>query len=216
MSRRRIGAYGGTFDPIHLGHTEIARAVTEKFQLDQLLIVPAFNPPHKRSSDVASSFHRFAMAAMATIDDPKISVTTVELDVPERPYTFQTVERLYALYGQDIRLFFVMGADSFVELMTWREPERLMSTVSIIVAARPGIQVATSHLSAKFREKVRDIGSQGCVTDEEDHLIYLTSYVSRDISSSEIRRRAREGASIEEMVPDRVADFVEKYGLYRT
>jgi nicotinate-nucleotide adenylyltransferase len=208
---RRIGAYGGTFDPIHLGHLEIARAVAQEFRLDEMLIIPAHCPPHKAASAVSKPFHRYAMATLATEDDERLKVSTIEMEMPERPYTFQTVERLYGIYGADAKLFFVMGADSFADIMKWREPERLLSSVSVVVAARPGTEVETSHLPEKFRSRVRRSGEEG----EDEHLIYLTSYVERDISSREIRRAAREGLSIREMVPRRVADYIEKYGLYR-
>jgi nicotinate-nucleotide adenylyltransferase len=215
MSARRTGVYGGTFDPIHLGHMEIARAVVERFRLDELLLVPAFKPPHKQARAVSQPFHRFALSAIASMDDPRIRVSTIELEMPERPYSFQTVERLRDSGCRDAKLYFVIGADSFAEIMTWREPERLLSNVDVIVAARPGIEVETSHLPEKFRSKIRNLERQSNVFDEEDRLIYLTSYVERDISSREIRRRVREGISIRDAVPERVADYIEKYGLYR-
>lgn len=211
MSNRRIGAYGGTFDPIHLGHTGIARAVAENFRLDEMLIIPAHCPPHKTARAVSKPFHRYAMAVLATMDEPNLKVSTIEMEMPERPYTFQTIERLYGIYGTDAKLFFVMGADSFADIMTWREPELLLSSVSVIVAARPGTEVETSHLPEKFRSRIRQAGETG---DEDDPFIYLTSYVERDISSREIRRCVREGQKISEMVPRRVADYIEKYGLY--
>ncbi len=210
MSRRRIGAYGGTFDPVHLGHTEIARAVAENFRLDEMLIIPAHCPPHKTAGEVSKPFHRYAMAVIATEDDANLRVSTIEMEMPERPFTFQTVERLYGIYGKDAKLFFVMGADSFADIMKWREPQALLSSVSVVVAARPGTGVETSHLPEKFRSRVR----QADEADEDDHFIYLTSYVELDISSREIRRRVRAGQSIREMVPRRVADYIEKYGLY--
>ncbi|MEW6210112.1 MAG: nicotinate-nucleotide adenylyltransferase [Acidobacteriota bacterium] len=206
----RIGAYGGTFDPIHLGHLEIARAVAERFRLDEMLIIPAHCPPHKTAGEVSKPFHRYAMAVLATADDARLKVSTIEMEMPERPYTFQTIERLYGIYGADAKLFFVMGADSFADIMKWREPEQLLSAVSIVVAARPGTEVETSHLPERFRSRVRPPDEAG----EDEHFIYLTSYVERDLSSREIRRCAREGLSIREMVPRRVADYIEKYGLY--
>ncbi|HEY7546172.1 MAG TPA: nicotinate-nicotinamide nucleotide adenylyltransferase, partial [Blastocatellia bacterium] len=99
MGRRRIGAYGGTFDPVHIGHTEIARAVTENFRLDEMLIIPAHLPPHKQTGAVSKPFHRYAMAALATEDDKRLKVSAIEMEMPERPYTFQTIERLYGIYG---------------------------------------------------------------------------------------------------------------------
>jgi nicotinate-nucleotide adenylyltransferase len=216
----RIGAYGGTFDPPHNGHIEVARAVACNFGLDQLLIIPAHNPPHKQKDSVSEPYHRYAMAVVATLDEPRLRVSAVEIEAPDRPYTFETVERLREMYGRAARLFFVMGADSFAEINTWREPERLLSAVNIVVAARPGVEVATEHRPSGGRN-VRDL--RGRAGGPEDAgaaegsccLIYLTDYVSRDISSTEIRQRVRDGEPINELVPAPVAGYVEKYELYR-
>jgi nicotinate-nucleotide adenylyltransferase len=137
MSERRVAAFGGTFDPIHNGHLEIARAIVRNFGLDQLLIVPAHRPPHKNARAISDAYHRYAMAALATLDEPRVSVSTIELEAPGRPYTYETVERLGFVFGKETRLFLVMGADSFEEINTWREPARILSNVDVIVATRP-------------------------------------------------------------------------------
>ena len=142
MNERRIGAYGGTFDPLHNGHLEVARAVARNFALDELLIIPAHRPPHKNSRSISDAYHRYAMAVLATLDEPRMKVSTIEIEAPERPYTFETIERLRDVYGSQASLFFVMGADSFEELNTWREPERILANANLIVAARPGYDVA--------------------------------------------------------------------------
>src|SRR5215216_1026405 len=121
MSRLRIGAYGGTFDPIHNGHAEIACAGTRNFRLDRLLIIPAHRPPHKSRSAISDAYHRFTMSVLATLDEPRAIVSMIELEEPARPYSFQTVERLRQVYGAQARLFFIIGADSFEEINTWRE-----------------------------------------------------------------------------------------------
>lgn len=219
MGERLIAAYGGTFDPVHNGHLEIARAIVRNFELDQLLIIPAHRPPHKGSRAIADAYHRFAMAALATIDDSRVLVSTIELDAPDRPYTFETVERLQSAFGTETRLFFIMGADSFEELTTWREPARLLSSTSVIVVTRPGYDVGTSHLDERFRQKIVDLRGREPQTrlgeDLNEHHIYLTGYVNTRISSTEIRERVRDGESIEGLVPPRVAEYIGKYELYR-
>src|SRR5262245_37355018 len=104
MELSRIGAYGGTFDPIHRGHVEVASAVVDKFEMDELLIIPAASPPHKDPRDLSSSHHRFAMAAIGTLSVPRVHVSAVEIDSPSNPYTFETVTRLRALYGPTAEL----------------------------------------------------------------------------------------------------------------
>lgn len=218
MSRRRIGIYGGTFDPIHNGHVEIARAIVRNFGLDRLLVIPAYCPPHKNRSAVSDAYHRYAMAVMATEDDSCIIVSTVELEAPERPYTFETLERLRGIYGMDARLFFIMGADSFVEFATWREPDRILASADVVVAARTGSEIDVSRLPDRFKARLIELGERHYNSNEENERnghIYLTSYVREDVSSTDIRKRVREGEDIGSMVPSRVADYIEKYELYR-
>ena len=144
MSERRIAAYGGTFDPIHNGHIEVARTIVHDFGLDQLLIIPAHKPPHKGTRTIEADVHRFAMAVLASIDQPRVLVSTIELDEPDRPYTFETIERIRTECGTGISLFFVMGADSFEEINTWREPARLLASGST-----PGSSAAARRSCAR-------------------------------------------------------------------
>jgi len=219
MGERRIAAYGGTFDPIHNGHIEIARAVVKSFDVEQLLLIPAYRPPHKGSKAIAGGYHRFAMAALATVGEPRVVVSTIELEAPDRPYTFETIERLRSQFGPETRLFFVMGADSFEEINTWREPSRLISSTNLIVVTRPGHDIGTSHLDNIFLEKIVDL--RGCDSgrpnrgERDNERIYLTAYVNNDVSSTDIRQRTRDGESIEGLVPPPVAEYIKKYNLYR-
>lgn len=219
MGERRIAAFGGTFDPVHNGHIEIARAVVRSFRLDQLLIVPAHCPPHKDPHSIAGAYHRYAMAALASLDEPSVSVSTIELEAPDRPYTFETIDRLRENLGTGTRLFFVVGADSFEEINTWREPARLLSTTNIIVITRPKHDVKLSHLEDRFKSTFVDLrGHKGEVAMGEElneYHIFATDHVNTDVSSTEIRQRVCEGKSIEGLVPPRVADYIKKYELYR-
>lgn len=219
MEERRIAAFGGTFDPVHNGHIEIVRAIVENFGLDQLLIVPAHRPPHKDPRGIADAYHRYTMAALATLEEPRVIVSTIELEAPERPYTFETIERLRSTVGAGTRLFFVMGADSFQEINTWREPARLLSSTDVIVVTRPGHDVKSSHLDDRFKCTVVDLREREAELKmpegANDQHIYLTGYVNTSVSSTEIRQRVRDGESIEGLVPPRVADYINKYELYR-
>jgi nicotinate-nucleotide adenylyltransferase len=162
------------------------------------------------------------MAVLATLEEPRVIVSTIELEAPEHPYTFETIERLRTTLGAPgagTRLFFVMGADSFQEINTWREPARLLSSTDVIVVTRPGHDVKWSHLDEEFkstivdlREREADLQIRG---DANRHHIYLTGYVNTGVSSTEIRKRVCDGESIEGLVPPRVAEYIEKYELYR-
>lgn len=219
MEERRIAAFGGTFDPVHNGHIEVVRAIVRNFLLDQLLIIPANRPPHKRSSTIADAYHRFAMAVLASLDEPNVLVSTLEIEAPDRPYTFETIERLQSSFGPKTRLFFVIGADSFEEINTWREPQRLLSGANFIVVTRPGYDLGSSHLDERIRSTVVDLrGREGEFEVSgavDEYHIYLTGYVNTGVSSTEIRQRVGDGESIDGMVAPLVADYIRKYELYR-
>ncbi len=220
MSEKRIGVYGGTFDPIHCGHIEIARAVVREFALDELLIIPAYRPPHKPLNDISEAHHRYTMAALALAQEPRIQVSKMEIESPERPYTIQTMARLKAEYGEQSKLFFVMGADSFAEITLWREYQRLLATTNIIVITRPGNTLTLSHLNDEFQANVIDLRGQAdhtarLVPDQNECFIYLTDFVNQEVSSTEIRRRVRKGESIVGLTTPEVVDYIERHKLYR-
>jgi nicotinate-nucleotide adenylyltransferase len=164
------------------------------------------------------------MAVLATLDEPGVVVSTIELEAPDKPYSFQTVERLRSICGAGTSLFFIMGADSFEEINTWREPARLLASSNIVVVTRPGYEVQSSHLPADFASSIIDMrGRSGDESRLKDKVeagagacrIYLTDYVSNDVSSTEIRQRVRDGEAIDGLVPPSVASYIKKYELYR-
>ena len=138
--RKRIAIYGGTFDPVHLGHLEIGRRVSQLFAIDEFLFMPARVAPHKVDQQTASALDRYAMLALATQDDPSLTVSRFELDGPGRQYTVDTVAHFRSSYGEMLDLFFLLGADSWEEITTWREWQRLMTLANLIVVTRPGHQ----------------------------------------------------------------------------
>lgn len=223
MSKQRIGVYGGTFDPVHHGHLLVARAILAAFELEQMLFIPAFVPPHKRGRAISSPLHRWAMLALATLNEPQLQLSTIELEAPERPYTIETLGRLKAQFD-DARLFFVMGEDSFRDVMMWREHERLLTEYDCVVAVRPEPHVATdeakplaAHLSSRLQARVLDLRGGARPTRESLRAphVYLTDYVASPVSSTEIRKQAGAGASVAAMVPPPVADYIAKYHLYQ-
>src|SRR3954464_995370 len=135
MALRRFAIYGGTFDPVHNGHLEVARGVLRLFELDEVIFVPACVPPHKRNANITSAFHRFAMVAIATTADQQLLISTIELDSPDRPYAVDTVARMK---DESRRIFFLIGADSWSEITTWHEWQSLLEMCDLIVVTRPG------------------------------------------------------------------------------
>jgi nicotinate-nucleotide adenylyltransferase len=221
---KRIGLYGGTFDPVHNGHVAVAKGLLNLFALDHVLFIPAHVAPHKREARVTPALQRYAMLVLATQDEPQLSVSTIELDAPERPYTVDTLSRMQALVEQEAQLFFIMGADSWMEITTWREWERVLASVNHIVVTRPGYSWSTAHVTPSIRERVVDLrgADQDSIKREvesSDSLkIYVTDAAFIDVSATAIRSILREGrgdAVMDSLVPPPVAEFIRKYGLYR-
>ncbi|HUS09488.1 MAG TPA: nicotinate-nucleotide adenylyltransferase [Pyrinomonadaceae bacterium] len=219
--RKRIAIYGGTFDPVHLGHMEIARRVTQLFEIDQFLFVPARVAPHKFDREVSPALHRYAMLALATNAEPRLSISTFELDGPGRQYTVDTLSWFRSRFGDAGDLFFVMGADSWAEITTWYEWRRLLTLTNLIVVTRPGYDIRSEHVGAETAGKVIDFresvaGEHPSVIEQGVQKIFVTDAVMVDVSATEIRRAA-ENASDEltSLVPMEVAEYIRKYQLYR-
>lgn len=204
---------------MHKGHIEVARRVLELFELEEVLFVPACVPPHK--SGISSAFHRFAMLALATNNDPLLRILTVELDEPERPYAVDTVERVQAEMDAERRLFFMIGADSWSEIATWHEWQRLLKMCDLIVVTRPGYELSGQipdgaarvvDLRGMSRREISKV-----LDSDSGPNVFLTDAAMVDISATAIRGAARAGESerLRQMVPTPVADYIEKYELYR-
>jgi nicotinate-nucleotide adenylyltransferase len=221
MTARRVAIYGGTFDPVHNGHVEVARRVLELFELDEIVFVPACAPPHKRNANITSAFHRFAMLALATGMDQRLLVSTIELEAPDRPYAVDTVERMRARLGDQTELFFLVGADSWLEIKTWREWRRLLTLANFIVMTRPGYELTRAVCGDMPIPVINCLGS-GCrqlinmpSSNATPHA-YLTDAVQLDVSAVRIRTAIKRNdfASAKELVPPQVASYIEKHRLY--
>lgn len=219
---KRIAFYGGSFDPPHIGHLEIAEKLIEQFSLDEFVFIPAFHAPHKKDRKPTSAFHRFAMLALSTNDSAQVTVSKMELELPEKPYTVETLSRLKNELTET-EIFFVMGADSWQDILTWREWETVLMMVNIIVVTRPDYEIGFSHVTDAVRERVVDLRREFQVSNNKPDAgrrqletnIYISSAVQIDVSATEIRRRIRENADgWQKDVPVAVAKYLEKYELY--
>ena len=207
--------YGGTFDPVHIGHIDIARRVSEVFEIEKVVFIPAQMAPHKIGRPVTPSVHRYAMLALATQDDPQLSISTFELDDPDRRYTVDTVAHFQRRLGNETELFFIMGADSWSEITSWREWERLLTMTNHIVVTRPGFEPTIAHVGA-VGERIVDL--RGTATEAATSpRIYFTDVVMKDVSATRIRRLASEGRTGEltDLLPPVVLEYIKKYGIYK-
>ena len=217
MGLRRVAIYGGTFDPVHNGHLEVARRVLKLFELDEVIFVPAWAPPHKRNANITSAFHRFAMLALATEEDQQLRVSTVELDAPELPYAVETVDRMKNVSA---RTFFLIGADSWSEISTWHEWQKLLTMCELIVVTRPGYEinsVATPSIELVDLRNVDANQISEVLRPNGQPRVFITNVVMMDVSATRIRVAVQknDGPGLQTMVPPAVARYIDKYNLYR-
>ena len=220
--KRRMGIYGGTFDPVHIGHLTIARKLLELFAFDFVLFMPAYHAPHKRATVVTPALHRYAMLALATAADADLRISTVELDAPQRPYTVDTLNRLKESFGAAYDLFFIMGGDLWNEINTWHEWELVLDAANHVVVTRPGFELFTNHVPEGIRNRIVDLrnSSQQVVFDapgsDAETRIYLTDVVQMNVSASSIREAISSDyeADALRLVPQSVAEYIRKYRLY--
>jgi len=213
---RRIAIYGGSFDPPHRGHLEIARVLTENFELDEFTFIPAFHAPHKVRLNPTSAYDRYAMLCLVTSNDPAINVSKMEIEAPDRPYSIETLTRLNRERPDD-QIFFVMGADSWMDIKTWREWEKVLSISNHIVVTRPGYEISFDHVTEEIRERIVDltIGSVKPVDTRDQKTVNITDAVNVNISATGIRSKIRMGdPSWRRDVAGEVANYIEKYQIY--
>jgi nicotinate-nucleotide adenylyltransferase len=209
----RTAVFGGSFDPIHHGHLMLADEALEQLDLDRILFVPAGSPPHKPAASLTSAADRRAMVALATAGHPRFDVSDVELERPGPSFTVDTLETLAA--GGD-ELFLLVGSETFLDLLSWRAPTRVAALARLVVVPRAGSPFDPE--SAAAQKVLRAIGGARFVhagTSPPAGAVVIAHLTSLPISSSDLRRRAREGRSLRYRVPDAVAAYISAHRLYR-
>lgn len=204
-----LGVLGGTFDPIHNGHIAAGLRAQAALGLDRVMVVPARMPAHRPSAAGASPVARLVMAGLAAAEQPGWSASDIELKREGPSYTFDTLTELARTIGGQI--FFIIGADAFAEIATWSRYPAVLDLAHFAVVARPGI---TLH---SLQARVPDLAAR--MTIPAAHRagaasIILIEAETPDVSSTEIRRRARAGEPISGLVPDSVADYISRHRLY--
>jgi nicotinate-nucleotide adenylyltransferase len=211
-TRRRVGILGGTFDPIHCGHLDAGTAAQRALTLDQILVLPSNLPPH-RLQPVASSFHRFAMVILSIVGRPGWRALDLELQDDGPSFTAVTLRRFRADGFSPTELFFITGADAFVEIGTWKDYPALLDLAHFAVVSRPGIAAGDLHtrlpaLASRMREPHTSRQSS------ESTMIYLIDAPTADVSSTAIRLARARGDSIAGLVSPLVQQHIEQHALY--
>jgi nicotinate-nucleotide adenylyltransferase len=227
-----IALFGGTFDPIHAGHVQAARAAAGKFSLDRVLFIPTGNPPHKHYDRLTPFAHRYGMVVLACAGDQRLIPSLLEAPTPEgKPsYSIDTVRKVRRSLKESDRLFFLVGVDAFLELPYWKEYRRLLDLVNFIVVSRPGFHVneirkvvpaaMTSTGSEPRRALVPSSVRRGFrggadVIQLRRSILYVLSGVHMPAASHEIRKAVSSGRSVTGLVPPLVEEYILKEGLYR-
>jgi nicotinate-nucleotide adenylyltransferase len=212
----RVGVLGGSFNPIHYGHLLLADEIVETVGLDRLLFVPAGAPPHKPAAQLAPAADRCEMVRLAVAEHPKFAVSDLELGRPGPSYT---VDTLAALAASGDELFLVVGSETFLDLLTWREPRRIARLARLVVIPRAGSPFDVE--SAAAQKVLRGIGVEGgfvpvaAPRDVRPQGVLVVHAVSLPLSASELRRRVREGRSLAFRLPPAAIAYIESHGLYR-
>jgi nicotinate-nucleotide adenylyltransferase len=215
---RAIALFGGSFDPIHSGHLAVARAAIRRFRLDAIHFIPTGRPPHKPSLRLTAFPHRFAMAALACAGEPRFMVSLAEAPGASRGsrvfYSIDTVGRYRRGLRRGDRLYFVVGADAFLQLPTWHRYEALLDSCDFIVASRPGSSLEDLRRVIPPR-LLRPARPSPHLLRLRHTRVHLLSTVQSRVSSTEIRRRCATGRSIAGLVPRPVEEYIRKQALYR-
>lgn len=200
----KLGVYGGSFNPVHFGHLLLAESCRESCQLDQVLFVPALEPPHKQSQRLAEPRHRVEMLQLAIAGHESFAICQEELERGGVSYTFQTLESLSKAFAND-ELFLLMGADSLDEFHTWKHPERICELASPIIVHRRGADpVDFNKLSPYYEADTLNQIAQ-----------HQVDFPAIEISSSDIRERIAANSSIRYRLPRAVEKYIETHKLYR-
>jgi nicotinate-nucleotide adenylyltransferase len=217
VSVRGVGIFGGTFNPIHLGHLRAAEEVREAQALDELRLVPAALPPHKDAAGLVAAHHRLRMCELAVGDAPGLRVSAVELARPGPSYTIDTLRAARAELGPDVRLVFMLGLDAFRELHTWKEHAAIFGQCDVVVVTRPPGPGALAHdeIPLAARKTFWYDSASGSFRHESGHVLSLQRITGLDISAASIRARVAARRSIRFLVPPAVEAYIAEHGLYR-
>jgi len=224
-----IALFGGTFDPVHRGHVVVARAAAAKFGLKQVWFVPADIPPHKQKTPITSFYHRYAMVALAVAGEKEFLPSLVEApsldetNAARKPsYSIDTVRRVKKSLGKSDHLYFLIGMDAFKDIAKWYKPEELLAECDFIVAARPGFSLA--DVATALPQELRPSDAVTKLFRKEKMegplvlpgaTLHLLPETHENVSATQIRSAAARGGALKRLVPDAVAEYIEKERLYR-
>jgi nicotinate-nucleotide adenylyltransferase len=221
-----VGVFGGTFNPIHLGHLHIAAGVQQLFGFSRIYFVVASTPPHKPGLDIAAFLDRYAMVSLALSGSERLIPSAVELERPASPFSIDTMRKFARRSPADPEnLFFIAGGDSLYDVGGWHRGNELLESYNFVFVMRPGVDVddPRSILPRAVAGRVRDFRGYSVRKIRRDaasaangrrNSIFIVDVAAPDISASQVRRLVSGGRSVRSLVPDAVNRYIKKLGLY--
>lgn len=222
----KIGVFGGTFNPIHLGHLHLARRAQRVFGLSRIYFVVATKPPHKRGGDLPPMSHRYAMVSLATVGCPSFIPSLVELEKPISPFTIHTMDKLTRQTGSMKRMmYFIAGGDSLNDIASWKDSEELLSSYNFIFAVRPGMRFENPQECLPRGAKTMVFDLTGVSPGERLSIahsrvfkgksrLFIGDFGALDISASKVRKMAADGKRLNHLVSPSVQEYIKKLKLY--
>lgn len=214
---KKIGLFGGTFNPIHLGHLRSAEEICESFALDRVIFIPASYPPHKDKGDILPASLRGEMVRLAIADNPRFAFSEVELQRPGKSYSVETIAHFRQQYGPETELYFILGLDAFLEINTWKEYAALFALCHFIVMTRPGFEknFTPEHLPVEMTKDFCYDAQKDGYAHHSGFFIFPKEITALDISSTKIRENIRKRRTVKYLLPESVEAFVYQHNLYR-
>jgi nicotinate-nucleotide adenylyltransferase len=213
VTGRKIGLLGGTFDPVHYGHLQFAEAALQECRLDKVVFIPSAEPPHKKDVSITSFRHRLAMLILAGQGIDGFECNAIEERLPKPSYTIDTLRELQKHYDADCRLYFMIGADAFLDFLTWKSHQQILQSVNILLALRKGYNVDQLTLLLKNLGYKQNDGSWTAGEGKQD--IHILKRTPDDLSSSAIRAMIAKGAPVDRFLPEAVIAYIQKSKLYQ-
>lgn len=199
---KKLAIMGGTFDPIHMGHLVTAEEVRHEFNVDEVLFVPTGHPPHKSQINMTTCEHRYLMTVLATAANPYFKVSRIEMNREGVTYTIDTIKEIKRIYGEEVDLYFITGADAVHKILEWKKSKELLQLCDFVAVTRPG------YNKEELLHKVEELNEQ------YETNIHFLEVPALAISSSDIRRRLMQMKPIKYLVPQEVENYIKKHDLY--
>lgn len=213
MTQKRLGLLGGTFNPVHFGHLQLAYAAMQECNLRQVIFIPSNRPPHKDEASITSFSHRLAMLQIVSAMDKRLSCTAIERELPTPSYTIDTLLAIGSRFPEDAQFHFIIGADAFLDLLSWKAYEEILQRVTVIVSPRKGYHA--DQLS-EFMTTLHYTDHGRCWRRKDGlREIIVLQTVPEGYSSTMIRDRLGKGILPTEEIPSGVIEYIKEHALYQ-